>query len=215
MIHYLPSILPPARCTTTTIFTARFTIIGTRSISITAAAAATISRDGPHGHHHDDYSVDGHGYGRGKQHQQQLLTLSGLLNFADGLMSSFGEERIFIFTTNHRERLDTALLRCGRMDMHILLSYCSFSALKKLVFNYLQGLAEHPLFGELELAMAEAHITPASVAEILIRDRKDPDEALRQVLAAAKCSSSADAAAAALAEKPKKDPTTDQNQETQ
>ncbi|CAE6137534.1 unnamed protein product [Arabidopsis arenosa] len=45
------------------------------------------------------------------------VTLSGLLNFVDGLWSSCVEERIIVFTTNHKEKLDPALLRPGRMDM--------------------------------------------------------------------------------------------------
>ncbi|KAJ4822689.1 hypothetical protein Tsubulata_049641 [Turnera subulata] len=34
-------------------------------------------------------------------------------------------ELIIVFTTNHKEKLDTHLLRAGRMDMHIHLSYCN------------------------------------------------------------------------------------------
>ncbi|PHU27641.1 hypothetical protein BC332_05973 [Capsicum chinense] len=44
------------------------------------------------------------------------LTLSGLLNFIDGIWSACGQERIIIFTTNHKDRLDPALIRRGRMD---------------------------------------------------------------------------------------------------
>ena len=47
------------------------------------------------------------------------MTLSGLLNFIDGLWSTTGEERIIVFTTNYKDRLDPALLRPGRMDMHV------------------------------------------------------------------------------------------------
>ncbi|KAI4295499.1 hypothetical protein L6164_035541 [Bauhinia variegata] len=53
------------------------------------------------------------------------VTLSGLLNFIDGLWSSCGDESIIAFTTNHRDRLDTALPRPGRMDVHIHMSYCT------------------------------------------------------------------------------------------
>ena len=49
----------------------------------------------------------------------------GVLNFADGLRSACGDQRIFIFTTNFPEVLDPALLRPGRMDLHIKLSYCT------------------------------------------------------------------------------------------
>ncbi|KAF2605344.1 hypothetical protein F2Q70_00027656 [Brassica cretica] len=49
------------------------------------------------------------------------ISLSGLLNFVDGLWSFCGEEKIIISTTNHKEKLDPALLRPGRMDVHILI----------------------------------------------------------------------------------------------
>ena len=58
------------------------------------------------------------------------VTLSGLLSFVDGLWSACGSERIFVFTTNHVDRLDPALIRRGRMDRHIELSYCRFKAFK-------------------------------------------------------------------------------------
>ncbi|KAG5614260.1 hypothetical protein H5410_014084, partial [Solanum commersonii] len=53
-------------------------------------------------------------------HQSESkVTLSGLLNFIDGLWLSCGDERIIVFTTNHIEKLDPALLQPGRMDVHI------------------------------------------------------------------------------------------------
>nr|KAJ0221000.1 hypothetical protein LSAT_V11C200078340 [Lactuca sativa] len=36
-----------------------------------------------------------------------------------------GDERIMIFTTNHKDKLDAALIRPGRMDFHIHTSYCT------------------------------------------------------------------------------------------
>ncbi|KAL8267640.1 hypothetical protein R6Q59_001438 [Mikania micrantha] len=43
-------------------------------------------------------------------HEEQRITLSGFLNFIDGLWSSCGQERIIIFTTNRKDKLDPALL---------------------------------------------------------------------------------------------------------
>ena len=54
------------------------------------------------------------------------VTLSGVLNFIDGLWSACGVERIIVFTTNHVDKLDPALIRRGRMDKHIEMSYCCF-----------------------------------------------------------------------------------------
>lgn len=96
------------------------------------------------------------------------LTLSGLLNFVDGLWSSCGDERIIIFTTNHKDRLDPALLRPGRMDMHIHMSYCTFQGFKTLASNYLEIYDQHNLFGEIESLMEETEVTPAQVAEELM-----------------------------------------------
>ncbi|XP_037495991.1 AAA-ATPase At2g18193-like [Jatropha curcas] len=66
----------------------------------------------------------------------QLFSLSGLLNCIDGLWSSCGEERIVVFTTNHKEFLDPALLRPGRMDMHIHMSYCTSEGFRVLVGGF-------------------------------------------------------------------------------
>uniref|UniRef100_A0A8R7RGH9 AAA+ ATPase domain-containing protein n=1 Tax=Triticum urartu TaxID=4572 RepID=A0A8R7RGH9_TRIUA len=74
------------------------------------------------------------------------VTLSGLLNFIDGLWSACGGDRIIIFTTNHKEKLDPALIRWGRMDKHIEMSYCRFEGFKVLAKNYLDVI-EHELFG--------------------------------------------------------------------
>ncbi|XP_040383314.1 AAA-ATPase At4g25835-like [Oryza brachyantha] len=115
------------------------------------------------------------------------ITLSGLLNFTDGLWSCCGSERIFVFTTNHIEKLDPALLRSGRMDMHIFMSYCSFPALKILLRNYLGFSDPDPDTGAvmagLESWIDAAEITPADVSEVLIKNRRSGSkEAMEQLL---------------------------------
>ncbi len=47
------------------------------------------------------------------------VTFSGLLNALDGVASA--EERILFLTTNHADRLDSALVRPGRVDMTVRL----------------------------------------------------------------------------------------------
>ena len=58
------------------------------------------------------------------------VTFSGLLNALDGVRSQEG--RILMMTTNHREKLDPALLRPGRADVHVQLNYASESQMKGL-----------------------------------------------------------------------------------
>ncbi|CAN8254769.1 unnamed protein product [Cochlearia groenlandica] len=97
------------------------------------------------------------------------VTLSGLLNFIDGLWSSCGDERIIIFTTNYKEKLDAALLRPGRMDMHIHMSYCTPSTFEALALNYLE-VKEHRLFDKIEEGIEATEVSPAEVAEQLMRN---------------------------------------------
>ncbi|GJN11606.1 hypothetical protein PR202_ga29807 [Eleusine coracana subsp. coracana] len=100
--------------------------------------------------------------------QGQGITLSGLLSFIDGLWSTSGEERIIVFTTNYKDRLDPVLLRPGRMDMHIYMGYCCWEAFKTLAKNYFL-LDDHPLFPEIQDLLAEVEVTPATVSEMLLR----------------------------------------------
>jgi hypothetical protein len=55
----------------------------------------------------------------------EQLTLSHVLNLLDGILETPG--RILIMTSNHPEALDPALVRPGRMDVHIKLGHVSRS----------------------------------------------------------------------------------------
>ncbi|KAK9136309.1 hypothetical protein Syun_015639 [Stephania yunnanensis] len=119
-------------------------------------------------------------------YQTQRMTLSGLLNFIDGLWTSCGDERIIVFTTNHKEKLDPALLRPGRMDKHIHMSYCTNKGFKLLALNYLgidceKQCQQHKHFGEIEELIEKAQVTPAEVAEELMKS-DDAEECLGGVV---------------------------------
>lgn len=58
-----------------------------------------------------------------KSSQNAGVTLGGLLNVLDGLMTPHG--LIVIMTTNHRDKLDPALIRSGRVDYEVHLDYMS------------------------------------------------------------------------------------------
>ncbi|WRX20913.1 ATPase [Theobroma cacao] len=102
-----------------------------------------------------------------EEKKESKVTLSGLLNCIDGLWSACGGERIIVFTTNYVEKLDPALIRRGRMDVHIEMSYCCFDAFKVLAKNYLK-IESHPLFEEIERLLGETKMAPADVAENLM-----------------------------------------------
>uniref|UniRef100_A0A803LSW8 AAA+ ATPase domain-containing protein n=2 Tax=Chenopodium quinoa TaxID=63459 RepID=A0A803LSW8_CHEQI len=99
--------------------------------------------------------------------KKSQVTLSGLLNMIDGIWSAVGEERLIIFTTNYIEKLDQALIRRGRMDVHIELLYCCFESFKVLANNYLD-VKSHPLFETIKGLLEETKMNPADVAENLM-----------------------------------------------
>ncbi|KAL6626855.1 hypothetical protein ACP70R_030581 [Stipagrostis hirtigluma subsp. patula] len=119
-----------------------------------------------------------------RRRRSSSVTLSGLLNFIDGLWSACGGERIVVFTTNHVGELDPALIRRGRMDMHIEMSYCGIEAFRTLARNYLD-VDEHRLFGAVEEQLREVDITPADVAECLMTAKRagsGPDASLEHLI---------------------------------
>ncbi|XP_019464299.1 PREDICTED: AAA-ATPase ASD, mitochondrial-like isoform X4 [Lupinus angustifolius] len=113
------------------------------------------------------------------------VTLSGLLNFIDGIWSACGGERLIVFTTNYVEKLDPALIRRGRMDKHVELSYCTFEGFKVLANNYLK-VETHSMFDTIKRLISEVKITPADVAENLMpkSHMDDADKCLSNLIEA-------------------------------
>lgn len=63
------------------------------------------------------------------------LSLADLLNVTDGFLSGFGS--ICMFTTNHVEKLDPALIRPGRMNCILEMKYLSSDMAEKMVEHQL------------------------------------------------------------------------------
>ncbi|KAL9245889.1 hypothetical protein vseg_019488 [Gypsophila vaccaria] len=118
---------------------------------------------------------------KGDSNTKSKVSLSGILNFIDGLWSCCADERIIVLTTNQKEKLDKALLRSGRMDMHIHMSYLTMNGFKILANKYLGVTGEHSLFKDIEQLLETANATPARVAEELIRN-DNADVALSNVV---------------------------------
>ncbi|KAI5013196.1 hypothetical protein ZWY2020_028150 [Hordeum vulgare] len=105
---------------------------------------------------------------------------AGALNFIDGLWSTCGEERVIVFTTNYKDRLDRALLRPGRMDMHVYMGHCSWEAFRTLARNY-HLVEDHVLFPEIRELLSMVEVTPAEVSEMLLRS-EDVNVALQVLM---------------------------------
>ncbi|EHK99913.1 putative mitochondrial chaperone BCS1-B [Glarea lozoyensis 74030] len=74
------------------------------------------------------------------------ISLSALLNIIDGVASQEG--RVLIMTTNHKDKLDEALIRPGRVDMTVEFNLASTSMLSTIfrgIYATLEGdIPDHP-----------------------------------------------------------------------
>ncbi|KAG0644415.1 P-loop containing nucleoside triphosphate hydrolase protein [Tuber brumale] len=117
------------------------------------------------------------------------VSFSGLLNAIDGAASREG--RILIMTTNHRERLDPALIRPGRVDLQISFKCASRDVIESLFLNlYDVDVGEREalrmpegfpsvdrileLAGEFGRVLPEGVFTPAEIQGLLLMHKKDP-----------------------------------------
>jgi chaperone BCS1 len=105
---------------------------------------------------------------------QSAITFSGMLNALDGVGMPLGQ--IFIMTTNHRERLDPALIRSGRVDVHLEFPSASREQMRTLFLNfYPEANGEADAFVEQLSAALEperAEISMSSLQAFFIRNRK-------------------------------------------
>lgn len=96
------------------------------------------------------------------------LNLSGLLNVLDGVVETPG--RIVIMTTNHPEMLDPALVRPGRIDKQLKLSYMRADDVIAMVKHYYQvpGQLTTEQKSRIRHAIAKdgLKITPAQVEQL-------------------------------------------------
>ena len=106
-----------------------------------------------------------------------------VLSFMDGVASCCGEERVMVFTMRGgKDAVDAAVVRPGRLDVHIHFTMCDFEAFKALASNYL-GLKDHKLYPQVEEGFhAGARLSPAELGEIMIANRGSPSRALRTVI---------------------------------
>lgn len=113
------------------------------------------------------------------------VSLAGLLNFMDGIVnSSCGDEKIMVFTANNKDQIDSAILRPGRIDVHIHFPLCDFSSFKNLASDYL-GVKEHKLYPQVEeMFQTGAAISPAEIGELMLVHRSSPSRALKSVITA-------------------------------
>jgi chaperone BCS1 len=88
--------------------------------------------------------------------EAERISFSGLLNAIDGIGAAEG--RILVLTTNHRDRLDPALLRPGRADVQVLIDVADEEQVMRMFTRFFPGRAAPD-----ELARDFAGRSPAEV----------------------------------------------------
>ena len=112
-------------------------------------------------------------FGNLKEEESNPIDLSFLLNLLDGTLESSG--RILAISTNYPERIDSALIRPGRVDMIIHFKKCSVSVLCEMLFSFYEKVPE-----TLDETLNEKW-SPAEVNQILFRNFKDMSAAINEL----------------------------------
>lgn len=98
------------------------------------------------------------------------VTLSGLLNFLDGLMRNEGT--IVFITTNRKEVLDEAVFRSGRIDHEIKFDYCTEEQIKEMIRFYFPQ--EIDLADKFYEKIQHIQYTISDLQQYFFRHRKHP-----------------------------------------
>ncbi|KAJ3245413.1 hypothetical protein HDU78_009286 [Chytriomyces hyalinus] len=99
------------------------------------------------------------------------FTLSMLLNCLDGHM--LNENIIIIMTSNHPEVLDPALIRPGRIDLHLSLGYCTHFQLNRMYQSVMDDPTASLDFKKYNVT--QGVIAPCDALRIMILYRANPE----------------------------------------
>jgi chaperone BCS1 len=102
------------------------------------------------------------------------MTLTGLLNAIDGVSGSDG--RLLIFTTNYPEKLDDALLRPGRIDLQLDITFMTEESIKDFFNRF------YPDFKFPKNLDFKEKLTPATLQQHVLEYKKDPEKVLEKIV---------------------------------
>uniref|UniRef100_A0A6C0JIH1 AAA+ ATPase domain-containing protein n=1 Tax=viral metagenome TaxID=1070528 RepID=A0A6C0JIH1_9ZZZZ len=114
-------------------------------------------------------------FGNIKEEETNPIDLSFLLNLLDGTLESNG--RIIAISTNFPERIDSALIRPGRIDMIVNFKKCSAEIIHDMVCSFydISSIV-------IDNAALNGKWSPAEVNQILFRNFKDINLALKELV---------------------------------
>ncbi len=108
--------------------------------------------------------------------ENENITFSGLLNAIDGVISSEG--RILFMTTNHKETLDPALIRPGRIDLDLFIGNASKDQARRLFLQFFPQA--ETLADNFAQKVASRNLSMAQLQGHLLKFRDNPVDASTQ-----------------------------------
>ena len=117
--------------------------------------------------------VDAAFRGREAADQKGGISFSGLLNAIDGVAAQEG--RALVMTTNHREKLDPALIRPGRADVQVEIGLIGAASAARLFLRFFPG--ETVAAARFAARIGDRRLTGAEVQGWLLTHAEDPTAA--------------------------------------
>lgn len=103
------------------------------------------------------------------------INLSALLNILDGTLENPG--RIIVFTTNHPEVIDPALIRPGRIDLNITFKLANREIIRQMFSSFYDMEFHVDRFRNIP----DYKLSPAVINQVLFRNFDKPDEAVLEL----------------------------------
>ncbi len=117
--------------------------------------------------------------GRGNEPDKtSKLSFSGLLNAIDGVAA--GEGRLLFATTNHIDKLDPALIRPGRIDRKLEVSYADRDQLRRIFLRFFPQ-ADVSRAESFAAALPEGELAMSAVQNYLICHAESAEDACEDV----------------------------------
>ena len=115
--------------------------------------------------------------GVSEEDQSEKVTLSFILNLLDGILETPG--RILIITSNYPDKLDSALIRPGRIDINLKVGFCDNHMITE-IYNNFYALTDN---NKKDFNLDNINeITPAHLNKILLDNFNDSEKAYNEVI---------------------------------
>jgi len=110
---------------------------------------------------------------------EECLTLDDILNLLDGIRETPG--RILVITSNHYDRLDPALVRPGRIDLTLPMTYASHDTIRQIYAHFFKTPIDESVFLS-ENMTAEYQFSPAELVNMYVNSHGNPDKFLSRLM---------------------------------